>query len=228
MSFWRKKKEPDSKSRSGSFAFYFSIPANFLLACLFLGETALFINVRGETKGASFLFFHAFLAGTIIISSLKAPRFRTLIHELKHAAMVVMTGNKLRSISVGNGEGHVIYDVYKNVTHLLPFIKLAPYFFPLLSLPIFVLAFIFEGESRSYFIYALGFLFGVDLATGYKEIHGMQSDLRRVYGGFLVTRTFIFSAHLLWFSIIFLWIVGGRNAYLFLLESLSVVAKVLE
>lgn len=226
MLFRRKKKEPDFTSKSGSFAFYFSIPTTYCLTAFLLFEAVLLLQVRGEQKGSSFLFFHAFIAGAILTSSLRAPRLRTLIHELKHAALVILTGNKLQGISIGAGEGHIEYGVYEDSSHLTPFIKLAPYFFPLFSLPIFILGLLLEGDMRTALLYALGFFYGVDLSTGYGEIHSLQTDLKRVYGGFFITRLFIFGAHLLWFSLIFLWVLGGRAAYIFLLESLSATVSI--
>lgn len=228
MSFWRKKKEePDKKRRFGSFAFYLAIPATLFFASFLFAETYLFTQVRGFNKSDAAFFLHAFLAGAVVCSSLQVQRLRTLIHEFKHAALVVLTGNKITEISIGKGEGHVTYEAYEGTTHLEPFVVLAPYFFPFFSFPIFVAAMIFEGYGKTPFLYALGFFFAVDLFTAFKEMHGLQSDLKRVYGGFLATRSFIFGFHLLWSSLVFLWIVGGRAGYGFILETLSIAATVL-
>jgi hypothetical protein len=218
--FSRKEKKPDSTSRSGSLAFYLSIPANYLLAIFLLGCTFFYVRKFGDSRGAAFLFSHAFLAGAIISSQFEALRFRTFIHELKHAVMVIFTGNRLKGFRAGAGEGEVTYALYEDSLHLKPFIKLAPYYFPLFSLPAFIAAVFFEDPARSSFVYALGFLFGVDLSMGYREIHCIQSDLKRVYGGFLATRSFIFGSYLCWFSLIFFWAIGGRAGYVIIFNTL--------
>jgi len=227
MAFWRKKKEPDTKRRFGSFAFYFSIPAALFIAAFLLLEVYMFLRLKGAEREGLTLFLHSFLAGTILTAQFKAERLRTLIHEIKHVVVATLTGQKVMEVRVGRGEGHVTYEATKDTFHLEAFVMMAPYFVPLFSFPIFLCAIALESVARPAFVYALGFFYGLDLATGYKEIHTGQSDLKRIYGGYLFTRGFLFAVHLLWFSVILVWIVGGNAAFVFIAETLSRAAGAL-
>src|SRR5579862_5493118 len=123
MAFWRKKKqEPDTKSRFGSFAFYFSIPAALLISAFLLTEAFLYMQFKAVERESLTLFLHAFLAGTIITAQFSAERFRTFVHEMKHAVVATLTGNKIKEIHVGRGEGHVTYEIKKANIHFEPFV----------------------------------------------------------------------------------------------------------
>ena len=140
--FWRKKKkEPDTKRRFGSLAFYFSIPTASVLTAIVVTQTIYFFKTHPIDISRIVIFSHSFLAGVLIASTLLSERMKTLVHELKHAVVIVLTGNKLKEISVGSGEGHVHYEAFKDRGHLEPFVAMAPYFFPLFSLPVLICSF---------------------------------------------------------------------------------------
>ena len=224
--FWRKKKnEPDVKKRFGSLAFYFSIPTALALTLLVVGQTFYFFQTHPLDVSRIVIFCHSFLAGILIASTLLSERIRTLLHELKHAAVVVLSGNKVKEISVGSGEGHVHYEAYEDKSHLEPFVAMAPYFFPLLSLPILIGSFFIDAFYPTAALYCLGIFYGIDLATGYLEITSYQSDLKRIYGGFIATRAFLVSVNFLYLSLVLFWALSGRPGIFLSLELLSKAAE---
>lgn len=214
MFFWKKKEEKiDFNRKFGSFAFYFSIPSALILSSILLVSTLNTLKQTGFQSAIWVLLSHAFISAWALFGGKRETRTKTLIHELKHAALVIITGNKLKEIKVGRTEGHVAYNVNEDTLHLEPFVLLAPYFFPLFSLPVFLCA-VFLGEGNHLpFVWALGFALGIDLTTAANEVHGHQSDLRRIFGGFLATRSFIFGANLLWASLCLLWISGASKGF---------------
>jgi hypothetical protein len=226
--FWKKKKhELDFKRRLGSLAFYFAIPTAFVLTILITSQLVAFLRVHSIDPGRPILFSHAALAGILLSATLLSQRMKTLIHELKHAALVILTGNILKEISVRSNGGHVTYQTYKSRLHLEPFVAMAPYFFPLFSLPVFIAALFLERLYPTALLYSLGFFYGIDLATGYMEISSHQSDLRRIYGGFLATRLFLLVVHLLYFASIAYWTLSGITGIVVVIDNLSTAAEVL-
>ena len=224
--FWkRKKKEPDTKKRFGSLAFYFSIPTTTVLALLVGGQTIYYFKHHPLDISRIVIFSHSFLAGILVASTLFSERIKTLVHELKHAAVVVLTGNKIKEISVGSGEGHVHYEAYKETSHLEPFVAMAPYFFPLFSLPILIASFFIDPFYPTAALYCLGIFYGIDLTTGYLEITSYQSDLKRIYGGFIATRSFLISTNLLYLLLVLFWAFTGRPGLFVSLQLLSKAAQ---
>src|SRR5690606_22172439 len=114
--------------------FLLAIPANLILGVI--GMVAAWgIFWRPETRVDVVLVFASGFIGLVIIaSSLRAAKLRVLIHELKHAVVVKLTGNKIKDFHIERNTGHVKYTLYSNTVHLAPIIALAPYFYPLFSL----------------------------------------------------------------------------------------------
>lgn len=223
--FWsRKKSEPDTKRRFGSLAFYFSIPTAAVLTLLVGAQAYYYFQNHPLDVGRIVIFCHSFLAGILVATTLLSERMRTLIHELKHAALVILSGNKIKEISVGSGEGHVHYEAYQDRVHLEPFVAMAPYFFPLFSLPILLVSFFIDSFYPTAALYCLGIFYGIDLTTGYLEITAFQSDLKRIYGGFIATRAFLLAVNLFYLSLVLFWALSGKQGILVSLELLSKAA----
>ena len=142
-------------------------------------------------------------------------RFRTFIHELKHAIAVIYSGSKLKNFRVGHGEGEVQYEIPEDSSHYIPMIGLAPYCMPLLSVPVVAAAMIFEGRYSEWLPLAVGLALGADLALSWGEIHSRQSDFRSVAGGFFASALYISGVLFFWVNACFLWVIGGRNAFVY-------------
>jgi hypothetical protein len=210
----RKKKKPKKIStKVGSLSFLFSIVLMFLVGGLALISWVSLAQLQGFRADVWSLFaFGAIGAGAIICGSSES-KFRTFIHELKHSVPLVLTGGKIKEFKVGEGKGHVEYQLYKRDLHMVPIIALAPYCWPLLSLPVFICALLFEEAYRFPFCAGIGAALAIDLITGYEEIHPHQTDFKQIFGGFLVAGSFVAGAFFCWTNVCLLWVVGGRDGF---------------
>ena len=128
--------------------------------------------------------------------------------------MRLLTGNKLKEFKAEDGTGHITFELYKDKMGFAPAITLAPYYFPLCSLPLFLLA-LFLGDSRPMlFSFGLGLATSLDVMSGISEIHPKQSDLRRIIGGFLVAGSFIGGFMFTWVNVCMLWILSGTSGFI--------------
>ena len=204
--------KPKFKKRFGSFAFFIAIPLTVIGAIICLRSAADLIQ-RAEYDPIR---LRAYLIGlipaAIFFSVVGMHRIRTFIHETKHAVLVLFTGNNVKRFRSGKYEGQVDYEMYLDTLHMEPFVLLAPYCWPLFSLPVLVAAMIFEGSSTVEFLIAVGATLACDTIFGYREIHPAQTDLKRLWGGWFVTRPFIYGLHIFWFSLCTVWALGGRAA----------------
>jgi hypothetical protein len=209
------KNSPPKLKRQFSFSFLLAIPGNFviagicLLSCLFLYESYLF------EREIWALFATGLIGGLTLVGSSQIPRTRTLIHELKHAVVVLLTGNSLRSIHVEKYTGHVDYEMSAETVRFAPIIALAPYFFPILSLPMLILCLVFEESNKAMLTLGLGFCLATDLTTAFTELHPRQTDLKTIFGGALASASYLAGFHLMWFSVCTLWVIAGRKGYLY-------------
>lgn len=208
------KKEKKKIEKHQSLAFWFSIPANIILGIIcFLTLIILLVNGVFE-KEVLAVFTIGVIIAFSILSRAKISRLRVLIHELRHAILVLITGNNLKHVTVGEYEGEVGYEMYENKVQVGPLITLAPYCFPIFSIPTLAACIILEGDYRIILAFALGVALGLDISTALDEIHPGQTDFKKVIGGFFMSALFIVSFGFFWTSFCFLWVVGGRNAYL--------------
>ena len=221
-----KKKEKEQKAIF-SFGFILATIGNIII-CIPIVLLLLVAPIR-EHLGKECLI--AYLAGSfsgiIIITSSKILKLRTIIHEIKHAVVVILTGNKLKKIVAESGEGYVEYEMYKTQVHFAPLIAIAPYFFPLLSLPGFICVALYDTSYPVQGSLILGFLLWSDICFGIGEIHPHQSDFKQVMGGMFFSKLYLIGFYILWPCLITLWvksgIVGIQKGIFFIMN--NVVAK---
>lgn len=219
MSSQNSKKEAEKRKKLlskkvGSIAFYIAIPCSFIVA-ITLGKALIHVIANAAFDLETLiLFFCSFLGAIIVFGTSKIPRLRTFLHESKHAVLVILTGNKLKEFKAAKDTGHVSYDLYTDRIHLGPFITLAPYFFPLFSLPIFIVAIIAGDWYSELFIVLLSFSLGLDIITALQELHPHQSDLQRIVGGRWFAYLFIGGVNLTWSLTCIVWILGGGQGLL--------------
>lgn len=208
-----KKKEKIKKHFS--FTFLLAIPGNFLIGALCLTTFLTLFQEYIFEKQIWASFAAGLIGSAMVVGTSDMPRLRTLIHELRHAVVVVLTGNLLKSIEVKKHSGHVNYEMYEDTLHFAPIIALAPYFFPLFSLPALAACLVFEDYDKTLLAFLLGVTLAADLVTAYGELHPHQSDLKKIVGGFFSSGLYLAGAHFMWCSVCLIWIQGGRNAYLY-------------
>ena len=159
--------------------------------------------------------------GTLgVLATSKMETFRTLIHETKHAFVILLTGNKLTKMRVGEGEGHVDYELYRDKLHFGPLITLAPYFFPLLSLPVLTGCLLFEFWNKVFLTLLLACALSFDLTLGISELHPHQNDLKSIRGGFFAGALYLAGFYIWWTLACLIWTVAGGRGFLLVGEFL--------
>jgi len=208
----QKKKERGLKKKVLSLSFLISIPVAIFFTIFNLLNIFLYHFEHQADKLAWATFAMGFVASISILEGIKLPRFRTFIHELKHAIMIVGTGNIIHDFHVDKHTGHVEFYIHSNKLHFKPLIMVAPYFLPLFSFPVFALC-LFLDASYSFPLWlVLGITLAADLDMGFKEIHPHQTDISRMFGGIYLFGIFIVCMKLMWCSFCLLWISGGWEA----------------
>ncbi|MCB0323080.1 MAG: M50 family metallopeptidase [Bdellovibrionales bacterium] len=204
-----------SLRRHFSIAFLLAIPGNFVIAAVLLFS---FLSLAQKYPLATerwTVFATGLFGGFVIVGTTKMPTMRVFIHELRHAVVVLLTGNRLKNFHVDTHSGHVTFQMASDRVHFAPFITLAPYCFPLFSLPTLLLCVTLEEFYPLLLTLLLGLVLATDLETAFEELHPHQTDLKQVMGGFFASALYIAGAHLAWIGTCLVWVVGGRSAYLY-------------
>ncbi len=197
-----------------SWIYFFCIPAlmAFSTLCFFV---AYGVSAGMDGAGESWLVFIAGTAVSLLIwSQLQLIKIRTLIHEFKHAMAVMFAGGKVDRIAVDDdGSGQIEYTYPEDAEQYAPIIALAPYCFPLLSFPALLAALVSPAEFKLYYAFGLGLAFASDFSTGIRDLGPHQSDIEDIVGRFYLAGMFLAAAHFAWFSILAIWVGGGRQGY---------------
>ena len=213
-------KVPEGKSatkgkikRHFSIPFFLAIPGNFILTGLgIIGLHAVLAHFPLETERWA-VFGTGLLSSMILVGAFKVSTLRVLMHELKHGIVVKLTGNKLYNMKVGSQTGHVEYAMYEDRVHFAPIIALAPYFYPLLSLPTFIACVLLEDLYSIPLCLALGMALGTDVASAIAELHPNQTDFQKISGGFFASALYLAGVHMMWCTICLIWLAAGRNGF---------------
>ena len=203
-----KKKEKEQKAIF-SLGFFLATIGNIVI-CIPIVLLLLVAPLREHLgKECLIAYFAGSFSAVIIVTSSKMQKFRTIMHEIKHAMVVLLTGNKLKKIVAESGEGFVEYQMYKSQVLFAPLIALAPYFFPLLSLPGFVCVALYDTSFPVQGALALGFLLASDICFGIGEIHPHQTDFKQVVGGAFFSKLYLVGFYILWPCLMTLWVKSG-------------------
>lgn len=213
----RKKKEQDTV---GNIGFLLAIPSSYLLVFILAAAGLILASYYPQDRTKWSLFLACALGTASVISTSKIYKLRVLVHEIKHAILVILTGNKLERMEVSEREGLVTYLMYSKKKHFAPLITLAPYFLPLTSAPILVAAIYYERDYPLMLSALLGISFAADICFGVQDLHPAQTDLKKILGGFFTAGLFLAGMYLLWAIICALWLIAGSRAYLFVFYGL--------
>ena len=206
-----KEQKVDCKSKSGGLLFLVSIILLYILGCISLIAFLFIITTVDYPSGLWLRVIIGFSGAMALFSHSGLDHLRTFIHEAKHAFVVIITGSSLQEFRATKTSGHVTYQMGEENEHLTPWITLAPYCFPLFSLPFFLCCLLTSVENHHFYVTWLAIFLGIDFTTGLHEMHVGQTDLSRIFGGFFVSASFIGGMFFSWFSLCLLWIVGGND-----------------
>ena len=123
--FKNRKRSSAKKPRhrkTGGIYFLTLIPLSLLIGLAAAINLVLVYTLLTEDLTRLALFASGFIAASTIVSTMKLHKFRTFVHELKHAIVVIFTGNKVREFHVEKHTGHVSYELLMSKAHFAPLI----------------------------------------------------------------------------------------------------------
>ncbi|MCX7952362.1 MAG: hypothetical protein N2654_01835 [Deltaproteobacteria bacterium] len=137
-------------------------------------------------------------------------KLRVFYHEFKHKLVSGLVGNRPKKLEIKNAlEGEFEYEYSTETKHYNPFIALAPYFFPFVTLFTTPFWTVFLGVEKvikeAIFVFSLSF----DLTFNTSEISPEQSDFDAVPGGKLTGLVFVISMNLIQTVLCLSVILGG-------------------
>lgn len=221
----RKRPKIDLKKKVGGISFFIAIPLLIIAGgCALL--TVLLICSKTNSLERAPLFFFGFLCFLLFSFALRGT-IGVFLHEIKHALIVLGTGNRLQEIKVQEDTGHVAYRLYTENLHFAPIIVLAPYFWPLFSLPALLGCLLLEKVvSLDLLSFVLGAALAVDLVSAFQDMGPQQTDFKVIRGGIVSAGLYLAAFHFFWLSFCALWTVGGREGFvLFLFISWQILQK---
>jgi hypothetical protein len=149
------------------------------------------------------------LAGSCFALSLSG-RVVVFIHELKHKILVGLVGAKTTDLKIHDDEtGSIEFEYDTSTKPFIPFIALAPYFLPLLTIITVPFWTIFLGAAENTKQAIFGFAAMFDICFNIRELHPNQSDLAIVAGGVSVAKLFIYSFNVALFDLVLLITIHG-------------------
>jgi hypothetical protein len=131
-------------------------------------------------------------------------------HELKHSIISNLVGNRSRGMVVNQDSGHFEYSYTSETAPYHAFIALAPYWFPLCTIPLLLLSILVPVSASEVLVRLLvGFCFGLDLLTGLRDIHPHQTDFTNLRGGYMVGTVYITAVILFQLLVLLTWAARG-------------------
>ncbi|RMG42814.1 MAG: hypothetical protein D6719_05325 [Candidatus Dadabacteria bacterium] len=214
--FWQKKKKADEKI--GGFAFFLSL---FFLLFLAIFNLTLLPSLWDSYAFSNILRFSAaFLVGGWAAHYLIRGRTSVFIHELKHSIVSNLAGNKAKGMKIAERSGHFEYQYTKATEEYNAFIALAPYFFPLFTLPALGISLIFWYHNHAALVFAAGVGYGLDSLLNIRDIGPHQTDFTVIKGGFRVGLLYVVAMNTTLFTILMAWVMQEVFGLKFLLYGL--------
>lgn len=199
--------------KASALTILFCIPFVLLLGGLAAISSFCFVLIKGLDKEVFTFFGLGAISSATIILTTPMPRIRTIIHELKHVVPVVLTGGRIRKFRASRDNGQVEFSLEEEDIPCVPYIALAPYYWPLFSLPVLIACMLLETQNKPLLALLLGCALTIDVITGISEIHPRQTDFKATYGGFPLAALFIASSYFFWINISLLWVFAGTQGY---------------
>ncbi len=194
------------RQRCGGPFFFFS-----LLALLFVATwNVRFLIAVLATWGMKFpLLLTAGVAlGWMISQFLFRAHFATFIHELKHSVVSNLVGNKAKEMRIRRNSGHFQYEYTKDTARYNAFISLAPYCFPLFTVPLLGIA-AWLIPDRTLAVLAVGVALGADLQCGWRDVGPYQTDFSDLRGGYFIGLVYVTAASITLVTFVLAWAAGG-------------------
>lgn len=165
-------------------------------------------------------FLMGFISGFFVAGLVIRGHISVFLHEFKHALLSGLVGNKAKGLIVKGDSGRFSYSYTKETEHYNAFISLAPYWFPLFTLPVFIVGLFFVATKFTLFLLLLGVAYGIDCRINVRDISPIQTDFSNILGGFLVGLGYVIAMNAVIFSIVSAWVSQGFFGLKYLLYGL--------
>ncbi len=217
------KKEKEGPRIVGGISFFLSLL--FLYVLTFLNLIILPTTISADSFHRWCAFLSGAILGSLIAAALIRGKLSVLIHEMKHAIMANIAGNKWKNMNVESESGHFEYAYTKKTAHMNALISLAPYFFPALFVPLTLIALFAAHSMDRVILLVSGVGYGADLLMNMREISPRQTDLSDIRGGFKIALLYIIGMNTALFTILAAWISQGSEGLVILLYGLLKIGE---
>jgi len=126
-------------------------------------------------------------------------------HELKHSIVSNLAGNRSKGMKIKRDTGLFSYEYTRQSAKYNALIALAPYFFPLFSIPALLVGLVFFIENHQHLVLVLAIGFGCDLFMNIRDISPVQTDITNITGGYYVGVLFIVAFNLVLLTYFMAW-----------------------
>jgi hypothetical protein len=204
----RKKQSADSakQEKIGGIALYLSLISLLILSLSNLSALATLIpSFNLETLINLIITLPAIACGFILALLFIPEKTFVFMHETKHAVVSGLAGNRWKKMHIENDSGHFEYAYSKKTAHFNAMIALAPYFVPLLTVPIIAMCVVALYDYHRIIITIISFAYGVDLFSNIRDIDPRQTDFSVIRGGFSVGLSYVVLANIFIFSMLLAW-----------------------
>lgn len=164
----------------------------------------------GIGLGAAFLF----------AASKGMAGLQTIFHEFRHAAVVILTANKFSKVEFyGAAEQERTGAKARCLYHLRPgawgkitdpLIAVAPYSFPLLTLPVLAVVYFVPPQHIEGILFSVGLAAGIDVGVAARHFFNSNNhssgDFASITFGFLIGTPFCVLANLLVIEVVSIWL----------------------
>lgn len=199
--------EIGKEEKAGGIAIYLSFFCFSFLAVSNLINLAR-LNLAAFHWRQWLLFLIGTTLGAIFAAAFIKGKFSVFLHELRHAVLSNLVGNKWKSLVVGERSGHFEYAYSEKTARYNAFVALAPYWVPLfLIVGGGTSALVLQDKQSFHLTMLLSFFYGIDATLNLRDISPHQSDFTGIMGGFkfglayvIIVNIFIFTTLAAWIS----------------------------
>jgi len=210
------KSDVISNKKIGGISFFLSL---FFLIVLTIGNLFILPSLLNIDSIVRWTFFVCGVTvGLLLATFVIGGHFAVFLHELKHAIVSNLAGNRAKGMLVRNDHGYFQYSYSERTAHMNALISLAPYFFPGVTIPFFLIGVLIFSSIPAVPLVLAGIGYGIDTRLAIKDLGPWQSDLTNIRGGYPVGLLYIIAMNGAIFSFLAAWICGGWEALPVLLD----------
>jgi hypothetical protein len=203
-----------NQEKIGGLAFFLSF---VVLGILSIVNTYNFFSL--DIRWTEWRFFFAgMLLGGMVAHKFITGWVSVFLHELRHALLSNLVGNKWKGLVIKGESGHFEYAYSKKTARFNAFVALAPYWLPMFLILGGAVSVAAAFKYPAVLLVLIGIFYAIDLVLNFRDISPIQSDITEIKGGYGVGLTYIFIVNLFIFTLVAAWVSAGFDGvkYLFI------------